>query len=307
MSLTEIGGRSINAGDARRRWSVRRGWRIELDGGVGEASPLPGLSLETHEEVGEALSRYLAGDEVELPPSARFAVETARADAAARRRGVSVAEILGGPSGAVARGSELGFDPSASCRCAKLKAGPAAAWPGQRAAIDALLARRPDLRIRIDFSGSLSITEAGSILDEIAAARWPIDFVEDPTPAAQLEPLPVPVAIDAAISEPGGLDRARELAAGGAAAVAVIKPALVGGLLAAREIAGELAAAGLAPVISHLLDGPIALAACAELACVVGGVLAHGVGVHPGLASYGAGALSQLDGALLRPRRGGLC
>lgn len=303
--LSEIGGRAIDAGDSRRRWTERRGWRIEIEGGVGEASPLPGLSRETHAAVGASLRKFLAGETAELPPSARFAIDTARADSAARARGVSVAEILGADQEAM--GSELGLAPSPRCRCAKIKAGPATAWPAQRAQIAALVDRRPELRIRIDFNGSLSIAEARDIAGEIAASGWPLDFIEDPTPAAELAPLPVPVAIDAVLVEPGGTERARALARCGAAAVAVIKPALLGGLWRARELASELGAIGLAPVISHLLDGPIALAACAELACAVGGELAHGVGLHPGLASYDTADIGQLDGPWLRPRRGGLC
>lgn len=281
--LTEIGGRPIDAGNSQRRWTERRGWRVEIDGGAGEASPLPGVSVESHAEVGEALRRHLAGEPVDLPPSARFAIDTAELDAAARRAGASIAALLGAAPGSALRGSELGLDPGRDCRCAKIKVGPAAAWPEQRAAIDALLERRPDLRIRLDFNGSLAPGDAARIAGEIAAAGWPLDFVEDPTPFDQLPELPVPIAVDAAVP------RLREAIADSPAAVAVLKPALIGGLRETLALARRLAAAGLTPIASHLLDGPIALRACGELARAIGGPLAHGVGPHPGLASYRSG------------------
>lgn len=301
-ALVEIGGRPIDAGNSAARWTERRGWRIEIDGGIGEASPLPGVSRETHAAVGVALSRYLEDRRAPLPPSARFAVETAELDAAARRSGRSIAEVLGAAPKAAASGSELGPDPSPACRCAKLKVGPAAAWPEQRRAIDALVASRRDLRIRLDFNGSLTADEAGRIAAEIAAAGWPLDFVEDPTPFAELRPLPVPIAVDAVIATRGGVDRA----IGSPASIAVLKPALLGGLRRALDLAATFAAAGMTPIASHLLDGPIALAACAELACAIGGELAHGVGLHPGLASYEPAVIAQLDGPWLRARAGGL-
>lgn len=273
MSLGEIGGRPIDTGNSQRRWRVRRGWRVEIDGGVGEASPLPGISRESHAEVGEALRRYLAGDRsIDLPPSARFAIETAELDRE---------NFLGVDLDAPLRGSELGFDPGPGCGCVKLKVGPAAEWPSQRAAIDALLARRPELRVRLDFNGSLDPAEAGRIAAEISAARWPLDFVEDPTPFAQLIALPIPIAVDAAVPE------LLDAVVDSPASVAVLKPALLGGLRCTLELAARLRAGGMTPIVSHLLDGPIALSACGALARAIGGPLAHGVGPHPGLASYG--------------------
>jgi L-alanine-DL-glutamate epimerase-like enolase superfamily enzyme len=311
--LRAVGG-PIAAADSQRRWSERRGWIVEIDGGQGEASPLPGVSRESFADCGLALERALAGEATEpLPPAARFALETALLDDEARRAGTSVAALLAGGPVAPAIGSELLGDPrdrrrpSPAAAAAKLKVGPAPAWPAQRRAIDELASDRPGLRLRLDFNGSLTLGEATAVLADIAARRWRIVFVEDPVAPADLDALdaPVPVAMDAGLAAAGGIDRAIALGV----EVAVIKPALFG-LEAAIAAARRLRAAGVAPVISHLLDGPIALAACAELACAVGGELAHGVGLHAGLAAYPAMApgatIEQLDGARLVPRPGGL-
>jgi L-alanine-DL-glutamate epimerase-like enolase superfamily enzyme len=85
--------------------------------------------------------------------------------------------------------------------------------------------------------------------------------------------------------------------------VVVLKPALIGGLRRTLDLARTVAAAGKTPIVSHLLDGPVALAAYAELACAIGGPLAHGVGLHPGLGSYAPRPIPELDGHRLRPHR----
>lgn len=283
--------------------SGRRGWLVELEGGgAGEAAPLSGRSRESFEACGAALRRWLEDRDTELPPSARFAVECAELDAAARAASTSVAALLAGGPVDRAPGSSLG-EAGPEARAIKIKVGPAKRWPEQRRAIDSLAATRPGLRVRLDFNGSLEPGEAPAILDDIAAAPWPLDFVEDPVapPAMRALEAPLPIAVDTLVGEPGGVEAALELGF----PIAVIKPALHG-LRAALAAARRFAAAGMTPLVSHLMGGPVALAACAELACAIGGELAHGVGPHPGLGAAELASIAQFDGPWLVPRRGGL-
>jgi L-alanine-DL-glutamate epimerase-like enolase superfamily enzyme len=68
----------------------------------------------------------------------------------------------------------------------------------------------------------------------------------------------------------------------------VLKPTLLGGLIRTRSLAERASASGRSFVISHLLEGEIARAACAHLALALGG-LAAGLGDHPALARLSGG------------------
>src|SRR5690606_18069536 len=67
--------------------TAREGFLVFVDGGVGEAMPLPSSGTETLEECRAALEAARDLDEVQAP-CARFALETALLDAEAKRRGV---------------------------------------------------------------------------------------------------------------------------------------------------------------------------------------------------------------------------
>ncbi|MBL8957465.1 MAG: hypothetical protein JNK82_42220, partial [Myxococcaceae bacterium] len=74
---------------------VREGFLVRDGDGVGEAMPLPSAGTETLGECRVALEAVRDGGE--LPsgaPCAAFAIETARLDAEAKRRGVPLAKLL---------------------------------------------------------------------------------------------------------------------------------------------------------------------------------------------------------------------
>ena len=67
----------------------------------------------------------------------------------------------------------------------------------------------------------------------------------------------------------------------------MLKPALLGGFLTCRAIAQRAAPLRLGIIVTHLFDGPVALAACRAFArslCVT--PLASGLGPHAGLAAW---------------------
>jgi L-alanine-DL-glutamate epimerase-like enolase superfamily enzyme len=141
----------------------------------------------------------------------------------------------------------------------------------------------PDVRLRLDANGAWDVATARERI--AAVAPFGIEYVEQPVAAGDPRDLavvraagPVPIAADESVSS---VAAARELLALRAAAVLVVKPARVGGPVAAREIAALAAAEGVAVVISTLFETGVGLAAALAVAAglpVVGSTsLAHGL------------------------------
>jgi O-succinylbenzoate synthase len=175
----------------------------------------------------------------------------------------------------------------------KLKAGAeretAAVVERVRAVRDAV---GPDVRLRLDVNGAWDLETATDRIDAIA--RFDIEYVEQPLAgddAADMAELRrrvrVPLAADEAVDSPRS---ARRLLEAGAVDALVVKPARVGGLAAAIEIADLAAERGVSVVVSTLFETGVGIAAGLALAAVLpdvpgGGRLGHAP--HHGLATAG--------------------
>ncbi len=327
--------------NSRMRWAERSGVLLVLasdDGyfGQGEASPLPGLSPETADEAWRALAQ-LAGqafpceldlclpivpqvaaflrDHAPALPSVRFATETALLDLAGQRLGLPLSTLLAGswptrsvPLAALLDGEtveELEAGARAAQRgafaAAKLKVGRAWRFEAELAALERVReALGPRVALRLDANGAWSRAEAPVRL--AALARFRPEFVEQPVPADQLPGLrdaPVPLAADETMALEGGLARLR---AEGGAQVVVLKPTVLGGLLRCRTLAAEAHGSGMQVVVSHALEGPLALAAAAELALSLDPApLACGLALHGGLDAWPDAAVKQVAGNAIVP------
>ena len=296
--------------------------RIRDDEGVcgrGEASPLPGFSPDTldvcseqlravaveklepgsDESAHEWLDRALAESGV-TAPAARFALETALLDWRGRLTGISIAALLGGKE-AVTRRVPLAAlvedFPSAQAafargiRAFKIKISPAT-WPaGVRLGQALRRGHGASVALRFDANQSLPASQAAAKLRELSALEP--EFVEEPVPGDELLRLdgsPVPLAADESLARPGAWPR---LAA--VCKVLVLKPTLLGGFGACLKLAQDALARGLHVVVTHTFDGPIALAAAAELAVALPGpALACGLERHPGLEAWPAVEIPQI-------------
>ena len=312
--------------------------------GCGEGSPLPGRSPDSAADCARALERALAG----VPstsalsalaptaaaaaaaiqvidgalPAARFALETALLDLAAQARGPSVAELLaeqtgGRPLDELACSAVVpptGAGAPAGVATWKVKLGDPDRLEQDLADLRRALAGAPgSVRVRLDINRRWSRAEAGRYLPRLAelALDVALEWVEEPTSAPDLialaAPQPFAIALDESVADaPADTEEALRR---GLARVLVLKPAVLGGLSAAAIWAGRARAAGAVPVVSHLFDGPVALAACAELALALArpGDPAAGLGHHAGLASLPPVRVPQLGaGAALRSHRPGL-
>jgi L-Ala-D/L-Glu epimerase len=236
-------------------------------------------------------------------PAARFALETALLDVLAKKRGVSLAEQLAGgdamarsvPINAVvdsveaaqaawARGVatlklKLGLDTDADARLLR--------------AIRQRLAS-PGLRLRGDANQGWPLAEVRERLAALASVE--LDYVEEPcrdlqalldSSSAWPAELP-PLAIDESAAQLGDQE-VRGLLAHPRVAALIAKPTRLGGLSVCQRWAPLAARSGKRMIVTHTLEGPIAMAACAELARALAPAqpeTAVGLDGHPGLAAW---------------------
>jgi o-succinylbenzoate synthase len=292
--------------------------------GLGEAVPLSLRGGTTLVEVVAELRRLgeregfdeaaLRGSALHLSAPARCAALTALADLRGRR---AVAE----------RGSE-GAGPSTPVRCnATLSAGEPArvAAEAERWAADGFTSFKlklgggddvgqvqavrealgSDAKIRVDANAAWGVEEAKRTLTELE--RFGIELVEQPVAslaeAAEVAvATSIPIAADESVASREDAERAR---AGGAFALTGIKLSKVGGPEAAIEIAEVLPA-----YVSSALDGPVGIAAAAQVVATLeaarGGELelAHGLATQRLFATTVASIACELRGDMLHPPGG---
>ncbi len=314
---------SSPVGAARARVSTRRGALFTLSDhlgnkGFGEASPLPGHSPESLEESLSALDgahRWLAENSLDapfealssprvraMPGSARFALETALLDLVAKRRGISLHALLSGREddarapvnayvGAALDDALLDDARAALARgitTLKVKiAGSDGLFDRERSALVALREQLPgDWTLRLDANAAWTLPVARARLEALSVVSPA--FVEQPVAVGILRALgrcAVAWAIDESLSDPDDTSFALKEGPRAGCVAVVIKPAMHG-LVGAYELAQRASESGLGVVITHLFDGPVALAAACELALALRDPLACGLDLHPGLAAW---------------------
>jgi len=260
--------------------------------GLGEAAPLPGMSIDTIADAvaaAEALAARVPAlletpghatalaDRTTTAPAARFAIESALLAAYAQQTRTSVAALLShAQPRAELRSAIVADEPheAIGARCVKIKAGRDAR---------AIAAAAPGARLRIDANRTWPQGEVTARMS--ALADLPIDFVEEPCADAHElldRPLPCRIALDESLVELAPAELARALESPQLAAL-VLKPTLLGGFSRCLELAAEAHRHGVAPIVSHALEGPIGYAACIELARAIGADVPVGLGPHPAL------------------------
>lgn len=292
------------AGTARVRSGVRDGVLLRLhdeDGreGLGEATPLPGYS-DAGDTV-EACERFLArvGGEAlpnEAPAAARFAYETAVSDLVAQRAGVPLCDYLAGRRAAarIERNALLPTDTvddalwveaarthvAQGFRTLKAKVGREGRLDDELRALACVRrAVGSDVALRADANRAWSRPDAVRALTALADPSIGAALVEEPSVAFPHSSLGVSIAADESLRD--GSERARLAIADGCAAY-VLKPAVLGGLRACLSLAEVAWSRGRSVLVTHLFDGPVALAAAAHLALALaarGPVLASGLDV----------------------------
>lgn len=284
--------------------------------GWGDCAPLP--SGGNADAVLAALDawacRPASADFSDLPPEARWAIETAQADLAAQRAGLPLWRYLGGTTGEVEANAALGpLDDGCAERLAtglsqgyrigKIKVGLAPV--GEE--IVRLKALPTTLRLRLDANRAWSDADAARFLDAIR--DLPIDSVEEPlavpTPeklAALQTGLPYALAVDESLPQLG----IEALIAARAVRRLVLKPARLGGIAATLAVARAAQAAGSEIVLTSVVDSAVGVTAAAHLAAAVAPQLAHGLGTSAWLATDVAAPPPVVAGFMRLPDRPGL-
>ena len=274
----------LSVTDAEARW------------GHGEASPLPGFGPDTLDDAEAALRSWAQGDDRALnsSPSAAAAVDSAQLDLAAQAAGVPMHIHLASgspnsvPLAALLVGAVNGDQCSAVAlavasghRTVKVKVGGRPITDDRervRAVRDTAGHR---VAIRLDANGAWSVDEAIEALQEFASLG--IELVEEPAAggpkaleqvAARTE---IPVAADESTIHP---DRFAELLRSRSVGVVVIKPSAIGGPTEAARRITKAREAGLAVVVTSMLEGAIGVAAAAHLASATAAI-----DPEPGLAT----------------------
>jgi o-succinylbenzoate synthase len=322
-------------------WSQRESWIVQLcDGagavGLGEAALDPGQGEQTTELVRlirELVERVAGGEplpeaaELEAAGVAGRALRCALDSAALDLGWVWAKAAPGGPPRDIPVNAAIGVMEAdgtvaaavgavaAGFATLKLKVGPerdAAALVERVAAVRAAVGA--EVRLRLDVNAAWDVATARERI--AAVAPFGIEFVEQPVAAGDPSRLaavrhgsPVPIAADEAVSS---VAAARELLAARAADVLVVKPARVGGPLAAWEIAALAAAEGVPVVISTLFETGVGLAAALATAAYLPGghsrrQLAHGLATADLLESdLLVRGLPIVQGRMIVPREPGL-
>ncbi len=317
------------AGLAERSFVVLTLTSEDETAGVGEASPLPGYSPESIDDAAEELHDLIDAPievdaslgpralldsvpEVQLSerPSARFALESALLDWLGKVRGEPVHRLLNsGPLRAipiadlVLEANPARWPDHVDRLCEdgathlKLKIG--AALDQEVAALQTVRGRHPGLAIRLDANGRIDIVDLRR--HTTALELLGLELIEEPVALRgwpEAVSLPLPFALDETLRDES---MSRRLLGGGHIRAVVIKPAVLGGVTAALDLAKIAREHGAQPVLSHTFDGPIARAAAAELGLALQTELAAGLGSHPALDLWPRHHIAAIRGRKLCP------
>ena len=278
--------------------------------GLGEIAPFPGLSQETLAESLNALNTLIPGlrgmtldaalDALErehawLPPSVICGVEMALLDAMARcgmaspfnsehTNAIAVNAVIGARStddavNAAIKARHDGFS------CVKLKVGVCEDVQEEIARIAAVReALGADIALRLDANEGWTLEQARSVLLE--CVPYNIQYIEQPLPAQDIEGMrqlrkmvPIALAADEAVRD---IQSARLVMQHEAADVLILKPQLVGGLRACRQIVDEAVRHGMTCVLTTTIESGVSVAAALHLVASLPHItLACGLGTLP--------------------------
>jgi L-alanine-DL-glutamate epimerase-like enolase superfamily enzyme len=318
------------AGLGKRAFAVLRLMRADGTTGLGEASPLPGYSIDSIEDVGNELRRLADGpvraDPLASPldlltaafaahpvecPASRFALETALLDWLGHTRGTPLHEILAGktlrqpiPIADLVTEKDCAAWPALAdaliedgATHLKFKIG--LDLDAELKALGAIRRAHPGIALRADANRLIALDALRKHAASLESLE--LELLEEPVSAAHWPAacsLPLPFALDETLRDEALSER---LLKDGRICAVVVKPTVIGGLRASFEIAERAAAHGASYLVSHTFDGPIARAAAAELALALQTELAAGLGPHPALDLWPPHRIAAIRGRQIIP------
>jgi o-succinylbenzoate synthase len=268
---------------------------VELDDGttgLGEAAPFPAFNGETQEATLSALQQALPSVvgrdptercEIDLPASARCAVETALFDAHAKAEGRPLHVMFGGAEDTLVTDitivtgtvEDAARDARAfpEFRTLKIKVGGRDVDHDVRRVL-AIRDARPDAVLMLDANGGFSVDEALALASVLARERVTIAQFEQPIAAGDWGALAelraktgLSIAVDESVSRVADVEAAARHRAADAVNVKIMKS----GIHEAIAIARAAQRAGLARMIGGLVETRLAMGTSACIAAGLGG------------------------------------
>jgi L-Ala-D/L-Glu epimerase len=269
----------------------------ERHAGYGEVAPLPGWSEETVDDSLQVLESLDVPRDLDsatelgqaIPELAdrsvlHAGIELAVLDALSRAAGQTLGHTLKGDrqgdiSASVPVQYTLGaLDVEETCRrvseaatigytVCKLKVGAASAREDLER-VEAVLARCPEMRFRLDANGAWSVETALAMLRRLPAER--VELIEQPVDRRQFQRLldrwggqgPGIAADESCVNRQDALHWLGD----GRVSALVVKPSALGGLLAASRLIEQALAARMGVIISNLMESAVGRLAAAHLA-----------------------------------------
>ncbi|MGH9650235.1 MAG: enolase C-terminal domain-like protein [Terriglobales bacterium] len=196
-------------------------------------------------------------------------------------------------------------------RVFKFKLGRPGRWHQEWRTLKHLAEALPlDAKLRIDVNGAWNLDEASRRLQALSAIGP--ELVEEPVAPNHLDQLApglVPIALDESLQGPGWRQRLIAAAARGVCQAIVLKPMALGGMARCLEMAALARSLGITVIVTHLFDGPLGLAAAAELALALGDDIGPcGLDRHCALYAWSPSSVPQVGPSALTAAPGaGLC
>lgn len=306
--------------------------------GYGEATPWPafgqGTALDAAYRVAEwaprLLGREIEGDALlaSQPPepagatALRCALDLAVHDLRGKLAGQPVSALLGAGTTSVPVNVTIGAVPAARAaeqaraavaaghRCIKIKVGTGSLAEDEARVAAIRSAAGPATRIRLDANGGW--TTSGAIAAITRLERYDLEMVEEPVSIGDFAAMSqvrravsTPIAADESVSD---LASARGALDVGGAGILVVKPMVVGGLAASRDIIALATSAGAGAIVTSSFGFGLEIAGALHLAATLpGSVPACGLATASHLANDLTGGEPAIrDGAMLVPDRPGL-
>jgi L-alanine-DL-glutamate epimerase-like enolase superfamily enzyme len=333
------GGATAGAKNARSQWSHRQGLLLTLEDsqgnrGIGEASPLPGYTIDELPAVEQVLRSinwaplppvpeadrvlpWVRGILAPLPattPAASCAVEAALLDLVSRGTNTPILDIFGTYRPSIRIAHLLHIEdkdalPRAEALVAsgvgtlKVKIGRSGAFDAELRFLRALRTRLGhDVNLRFDANGGLG----GSGLRERLLALMDLrpQLIEEPATEPEMAELgegPWIVGLDESLfRDAEACIRSRC----GPGTFVVLKPMALGGMVRCLELASAATSAGGRVVVTHTFDGPVGWSVATALALIThDSDVDAGLAPHPGLSAWPRHELPGLDDQVIRARK----
>lgn len=314
---------------------------LRADGGpagYGEATPWPPFGQGSARDAADRLAewaRRLIGREIDvaalladLPPdpagamALRCALDLALHDLRGKLAGLPVSAPLGASATSVPVNAVIGAVPAALAAeqartavaagygCVKVKVATGSLRENEARVAAVRAAAGPATRIRLDANGGWSVS--GAIAAITRLERYGLELVEEPVTSGDFAAMAqvrravhTPIAADESVRD---LASARRALDAGGADLLVVKPMVVGGLAASREIIALASSAGAGAIVTSSIGFGLEIAGALHLAATLPApVLACGLATASLLANDLTGGEPVVrDGAMLVPDGPGL-